>query len=387
MTERRKTSAGVTFVGLTQRDNRLAFGGAPVVVVNLANELVRRGIRVDVLIFTRRGVSRFPFPFDRRVVLHYLRAQSRLELFSRLVFHLRRIRPKGMVAVGTKANLLCAWATWLPGLGVRFWASLHHDLSSEMKGWSARKRRRRIRLWGRILAKAKGLIAVSRGVADDFVAATGIEGARVRVVYNPIVDAGLAARADEPLAHPWLTGGGPPVILGVGRLTGQKDFATLVSAFALVRAGRPCRLLIIGEGEEREPLAALVETLGVQDTVQLAGFQPNPLPFMREARLLVMSSRWEGFGNVLVEALHCGTPVVSTDCPHGPREVLAGGELGRLVPVGDPQALADAIIESLDEKPDRRRLRARAAVFSAARSADGYLEVMGFSSAVRESRR
>jgi glycosyltransferase involved in cell wall biosynthesis len=385
MIERRDTGAGIAFVGLTQRKNSRSFGGAPVVVVNLANELVRRGIRVDVLIFTRRGVSQFPFPFDPRVVPHCLRAESRLELFFRLVFRLLRIRPGHMVAVGTKANILCAWATRVPGFEARFWASLHHTLSSEMSGWREHKRLARIRLWRRVLDRAEGLIAVSRGVADDFLAVTGIGRARVRVVYNPIVDPSMIARAAEPPDHPWLAGGGPPVILGVGRLTGQKDFATLVSAFALVRERRPCRLLIIGEGEERERLEALAEMLGVQDALDLAGFQPNPLPFMRESRLLVLSSRWEGFGNVLVEALYCGTPVVSTDCPHGPREVLADGKHGRLVPVGDPQALADAIAESLNEAPDTQRLRERAAVFSAASSADGYLDSMGLSSSVDDS--
>jgi glycosyltransferase involved in cell wall biosynthesis len=378
MADRKAGNTRIALVGLTQREDTQAFGGAPVVVVNLANELSRRGVPVDVLIFTRRGVTEFPFPFDPKVTLHYLRARARGRLFSQLISHLLRIRPAVMLAIGTKANLLCAYATRMPGVRARFWASFHHNLSSEMSGWSARKRRRRIRLWRRILARAEGLIGVSRGVADDFVSETGIDAAKIRVVYNPIVTPGLEARAAEPVAHPWLTGTGPPVILGVGRLTGQKDFATLVSAFALVRGRRPCRLLIIGEGEEREHLEALAAMLGVTDGLDLAGFKPNPLPFMREARLLVMSSRWEGFGNVLVEALFCGTPVVSTDCPHGPREVLADGKLGRLVPVADPQALAEAIVEALDKAPDPPRLKARAADFSAARSVDGYLDAMGF---------
>jgi glycosyltransferase involved in cell wall biosynthesis len=375
--ERPGEDAGILFVGLTRRNNSQSFGGAPVVVVKLANELVRRRIRVDVLIFTRRGVGPCPFQFDPRVALHDLRAQSRLGLFFQMAFHLSRIRPGGIVTVGTKANRLCAWASRVPGLGCRFWAGLHHNLSSEMEGWSGRKCRQRIRLWRRILNRAEGLIAVSRGVADDLVATTGVDRARVRVAYNPIVDASMAARAGEPAVHPWFVSGGQPVLLGVGRLTGQKDFATLISAFALVHERRPCRLLIIGEGEERERLAAMAESLGVQGVLDLAGFQPNPLPFMREARLLVMSSRWEGFGNVLVEALYCGTPVVSTDCPHGPREVLADGHFGRLVPVGDPRALADAIVESLDEEPDPRRLRAHAETFSTTRSADAYLMAMG----------
>jgi glycosyltransferase involved in cell wall biosynthesis len=369
--------AGIAFVGLTQRENTRAFGGAPVVVVNLANELVGRGIRVDILVFTRRGVTEFPFPFDPRVDVHYLRAQSKAGLSCQVVRHLLRIRPSVMLAVGTKANRLCARATRIPGVGAELWATFHHSLSSEMAGWDSRRCRRRIRLWRRILRRAKGLIAVSRGVANDFVEVTGIDRSKVAVVYNPIIDPGIEARAEESAGHPWLTDSGPPVILGVGRLTEQKDFATLVSAFALVRGQRPSRLLIIGEGEERARLQSLAAMLGVSKAVHLAGFQANPLPFMREARLLVMSSRWEGFGNVLVEALYCGTPVVSTDCPHGPREVLADGDLGRLVPVGDPRALAEAIAKALDEEPDPPRLRAHAQVFSTARSADAYLEKIG----------
>jgi glycosyltransferase involved in cell wall biosynthesis len=186
--------------------------------------------------------------------------------------------------------------------------------------------------------------------------------------------------AERP-AHPWLTAGGPPVVLGVGRLTAQKDFATLIGAFALVRKRRSARLLIIGEGEERARLLGLVSLLGLRDSVDLPGFEPNPLPSMRAAHLLVMSSTWEGFGNVLVEALYCGTPVVSTDCPHGPREILADGDYGRLVPVRDREALAVAILDTLDEAPDRQKLQRRAADFSVERSGDRYRETLGLTGA------
>jgi len=374
--ERRKRPR-ICFVGLTQRRSTLAFGGAPVVVVNLANYFVRRGFPVDVLLFTRRSVTDFPFRFEPEVEVHPLLATSRLVLQAQVTLHLLRSRPARILAVGTKANVLAAWATRLPGISAELWATQHHSLSSEMAGWKPAKRRRRVRQWRWVLSRSAGLIAVSRGVAEDFATATGLESGRLHVIYNPIVDAALVARMRKPAAHPWLADGGPPVILGVGRLTEQKDFATLIGAFAAVRGRRACRLLIIGEGEERERLQALAAMLGVREAVDLTGFEPNPMPFMREARLLVMSSRWEGFGNVLVEALYCGTPVVSTDCPHGPREVLADGSFGRLVPVGDVSALAAAIADALDEDPDRRRLRARALEFSVEASGDRYLELMG----------
>lgn len=370
------TRGGVVFLGLTQRRDTDAFGGAPVVIVNLANHFAHRGVPVEVLVFAGREVTRLPFDFDPGVTVHLLRGGSRAVLFGQVLLHLLRARPRAVLAVGNKANALAAAASRVPAVRARLWATLHHSLSAEMRGWKPDKRARRIRMWRRVLGRSAGLIAVSRGVAEDFVDAVGSGAEKVRVIYNPIVEPGLAARAAQPADHPWLDGRGPPVILGVGRLTAQKDFATLVAAFALVRRHRPCRLLIIGEGEERAALAALAAALGVTDAVDLAGFRRNPLPYMREAALVALSSRWEGFGNVLVEALFCGTPVVSTDCPHGPREVLEDGRHGRLVPVGDPQALAAALIATLDEPPDRDSLRARAAAFSVQASGERYLEAM-----------
>lgn len=150
-----------------------------------------------------------------------------------------------------------------------------------------------------------------------------------------------------PLEHPWLGEGKPPVILGVGRLTPQKDFSTLIHAFAQVRTVRDCRLVILGEGELRAELEQLVASLGVQDSVQLPGFADNPFAWMSRVRLFVLSSRWEGLPNVLIQAMACGAAVVSTDCPSGPDEILEGGKWGKLVPVGDVEALAEALSENL----------------------------------------
>jgi len=367
----------ISILGLVHRGTSNAYGGAPVVVLNLANHFVKRGIGVHVPVFTRERPDELPFPFEPEVDVTALDGQSRLVLFAQVVAHLREHRSQVVMAGGNKADVLAARASRVPGLTFDLWASLHHHLSSEMGGWSEDKRRRRIRTWRSIIRRAKGVITVSQGLADDLVQVSGCPVDKVRVIHNPIIHSGLGPRSQEPADHPWLADGGPPVILGVGRLTAQKDFATLIGAFALVHTGRPSRLLIIGEGEERDRLASLAALLGVSDAVDLPGFKPNPLPFMRGARLVAMSSRWEGFGNVLVEALYCGTPVVSTDCPHGPREVLADGRYGRLVPVGDHEALAAAMLDTLEQEPDRERLRLRAADFSVERSGDRYLEVMG----------
>jgi glycosyltransferase involved in cell wall biosynthesis len=166
-------------------------------------------------------------------------------------------------------------------------------------------------------------------------------------------------------------------LLGVGRLEPQKDFALLLRAFARIRRERAARLLILGEGRERPRLTQLAKALGVADSVDLPGFVPNPYAHMTRANLFVLSSRYEGLGNVVIEALACGCPVVSTDCPSGPAEVLDRGRYGRLVPVGDPAALAQAILAALEEPVDRARLRGRAAQFSVERAARRYLELMG----------
>jgi len=186
-------------------------------------------------------------------------------------------------------------------------------------------------------------------------------------------------KAKAPLDHPWFAPGAPPVVLGVGRLAPQKDFPTLIRAFARVRAERAARLMILGDGktpDRRAELLALADELGVAEEVALPGFQPNPFAYMARASLFVLSSAWEGLPGVLVQALACGCPVVSTDCPSGPAEILEQGQYGRLVAVGDEVALADAMRSTLDNPPERDRLRDRGAAFSVDLSIDRHLEVL-----------
>lgn len=228
-----------------------------------------------------------------------------------------------------------------------------------------RTRRRRL-----LLPRAARIVAVSRGVADSVSAHAGIERGRIDVIYNPAVTpAALERRLTAP-DHPWFRDDGPPVVLGVGRLAPQKDFATLIEAFRLVLAQRPCRLTILGEGPLRRDLEDRVRSLGLEDAVSMPGWVDNPYAFMARAALFVLSSRHEGFPGVLVEALACGCPSVSTDCPAGPSEILEDPDL--LAPVGDPEALAGAILRALARPADAAKLRAVAARFSLERAVEGY---------------
>ena len=199
---------------------------------------------------------------------------------------------------------------------------------------------------------ADGIVAVSNGVAHDVAKTAGLPVERISVISNPVILSALEERAEEPVDDPWVGPDEPPLVLAVGRLTPQKDFATLIRAVARVRRSMPCRLLVLGQGEERAALERLAADLGIADDVRFPGFVANPYPYFPRAAVLALSSRFEGLPTVLLEAVCLQVPVVATDCPSGPREILDDGRYGRLVPPGDVEALADAILRTLkDEGP------------------------------------
>jgi glycosyltransferase involved in cell wall biosynthesis len=242
----------------------------------------------------------------------------------------------------------------------------------------------RQRAWGPLLrtlvrrtyANADAVVANSQGVADDLARSARVPPERITVIHNPIDAAAIRERAREPVEHPWVAPGAPPLVLAVGKLKLQKDFPTLLRAFVRVRAERPAHLVILGEGEERDDLERLAHELGVAADTALPGFVTNPFAWMARAAVFAHSSAWEGFSNVLCEALACGCPVVSTDSPGGSSEILDHGATGPLVPVGDDRALADAILALLSDPPDPERLRARVARFSVDAAVDRYLDVL-----------
>jgi len=233
----------------------------------------------------------------------------------------------------------------------------------------------------RAYSGANAIIAVSNGVADDLSHYAGIPRERITTIYNPIVSPTLLSQAKALLDHPWFQPFAPPVVLGVGRLHEQKDFPTLLKAFACVRAKQEAHLMILGEADAKRAqllteLMTLATQLGIADDVALPGFVPNPFAYMARAAVFVLSSAWEGLPSVLIEALACGCPVVSTACPSGPVEILENGKYGPLVPVGDDVALADAILSVLHTPPNRDWLRTRGAIFSVDCAADQYLAML-----------
>jgi glycosyltransferase involved in cell wall biosynthesis len=383
----------------------LTGGGVERSTLRLAREFVRRGLAVDLVVCRPQGelahavpdgvrlvpladsgtvVGRLvalratgdDWPALLRPVLLAPHASRALRHLPALARYLRRERPEALLAAKTPVNLMALWARRMAGTPTRLVVSERAQLSAIATTDRPAKRSHLPKLAARFYGEADAVVAVSCGVADDFAALTGRSRERIEVIYNPVVDEDFAVRATAPAPHPWLTDNGPPVILAVGRLHPEKDYPTLLRALVILRQVRPARLLILGEGPQRAELEALTRQLGVAGDVALPGFCDNPLPAMRCAAAFVLCSRAEGFGNVLVEALACGCPVVSADCPSGPREILDHGRYGRLVPVGDAEALATAILATLDAPVDRATLERRGRAFSVRVAAEQYLRLL-----------
>ncbi|MCH8877475.1 MAG: glycosyltransferase [Chloroflexi bacterium] len=323
-------------------------GGAERIALNLAGGMSEHGYDVDLVLARAEGPYLAEVPESVRVI--DLRASRTLTSLPSLVRYLRRERPQAMLSVLGHANLIALWARRLAGVPTRVVVSVRNTLSRSAQRSPNLRKRLMLKLVRRYYPWADGIVAVSKGVADDLSQVAGIARDRIQVIYNPIVTPTLQAKARASLNHPWFMNGQTPVVLSVGRLTAtnQKDYPTLIKAFAQVRLSRSARLLILGEGEQRSKLEAMVKQLGLEQDVSLPGFVANPYPYMAHASVFVLSSRWEGLPGVLIEGLYCGVPVVATDCPSGPREILKDGQYGQLVPVGDANALARAIEVSLE---------------------------------------
>jgi glycosyltransferase involved in cell wall biosynthesis len=326
-------------------------GGAQRSMLKLAGGIATRGYAVDLVLARAEGPFLAEVPASVRLI--DLKARRVLTSLPALVRYLRREQPTALLSA-LHANAIALLSRRVAGVRTRVVVSERNTLSREAQQYASDLRMRLMPQLARTFYPwADCIVAVSQGVADDLTMVVGIPKKRVRVIYNPIVTPELIEKAKVPLKHPWFEPGEPPVILAVGRLSMQKDFATLIQAFAQVRQAHVARLLILGEGEERPALESLIRQLGLEQDVCLPGLVPNPYPYMREASLFVLSSRWEGLPGVLIEALYCGVPLIATDCPSGPREILAGGQYGQLVPVGDASTLARAIKAALDGKTPR----------------------------------
>lgn len=329
----------------------LTGGGAERVTVNLAQGFSERGLKVDLVLIKATGPYLSQLPSEVRVI--DLGTKRALLSPPALIRYMRKERPVALISALHHANIAALWAKRFSNSSTRIVVTIHNNLSLTNQHASGARTRLMPNFLRYCFPWADEIVAVSKGVADDFAVVTGLNRGRIKTIYNPVVSAMLIKRAKEAVNHPWFAPGQPPVILAVGRLTRQKDFPTLIRAFDVVQRTRPARLMILGEGEDRPSLEALVRQLDLNDSVCLPGFVNNPYAYLSRASVFVLSSIWEGLPTVLIEALAVGVPVVSTDCESGPREILDDGKYGRLVAVNDSIALSEAIEKTLDQTPTK----------------------------------
>lgn len=290
----------------------------------------------------------------------------------RLAAYLRKAKPDVVFATSVPPNIVACMAGFAGRLVLRQSNALRIDSDAGLAGIDGRWRDRLIPL---LYRRADAIIANSAGVAANL-AALGLDRRRIVAIPNGVECDRIEAATRAPVTLPWPETRDDPLIVTAGRLVPQKDHAALIRAFARLQVMVRSHLVILGEGPERRSLETLARNLGIGDRVVFPGYHENPYPFFARANLFVLSSRYEGMPNVLLEALACGLPIVSTDCPHGPAEILKGGEFGGLVPVGDSDNLAQAIARSLHAPADAERQRARALHFDAGKIAVCYADVL-----------
>ena len=349
-------------------------GGAERVCLNLAQGFLARGYTVDLLLMHARG--ELLSEVSDRIRIVDLGARRLHGLFLPLRRYFMASRPAAVVVAMWPVTIAAILVAMLLRKAPRLVVSDHNVVSrsSAAKGQIKRWLLRRSIRW--LYPRADAVVTVSHAVADDMAACTGLPRRLIATIHNPATRGTLPAPlpADDTVQG-WRQPGCKRLIT-VGTLKPLKDQRTLIAAFAILRQQLPAKLLIIGEGPLRGALEAQVRELGISDDVVLLGFSQDPYPYYMAADLFVLTSMAEGFGNVLVEAMECGLPVVSTDCPGGPREILDDGQFGRLVSVGDADALAIAMYATLCEPPDVQRQRARAADFGVLRAVDAYLSLL-----------
>ncbi|WP_196800134.1 MULTISPECIES: glycosyltransferase [unclassified Thioalkalivibrio] len=323
------------------------WGGTYRRLMNQIHVWTRDGWSVELVTF-RDGEMFYPDEMPSSVACVHLGTRGKLATTWALWRYLRRRQPQIILSVNHITNMILAQVGMLPETGARRFLSVPNTFGeSEKLAAEPRRREQKFRQIRRWYPRSDGVIAVSDGVRDDLVDTVGLKGVTVQRIYSGSVAQGTLDRASEPVDHPWLTDKTCPVILSAGRLVPQKDYPTLLRAFARLRERREARLIIVGKGREEGALRALAKELGIENDMDLPGFVSNPYAWMARSDVFALSSRWEGLVNVVMEALGLGVPVVSTDCPSGPREILAHGRYGLLVPMQDPQALACAIDQTL----------------------------------------
>jgi glycosyltransferase involved in cell wall biosynthesis len=347
-------------------------GGAEKAVVKMLQGLTKKDFTLDLVLAKLEGPYLEMVPKEVNII--DLGTGRAMKSIWPLAKYLQQHRPWAFVANMGHVNVAAALAKELSGISTKMVLVEQNNISAHPVTLPRAKLIKPLAKW--LYPRAEVVAGVSAGVARDVEYQYGLAPGRAQVINNPVVDETLFIKAQATPDHPWFQDAEIPVFMAVGRLTRQKDFPNLLQAFALVRAKRAARLIILGEGEDRSQLEAEASRLGITADISMPGFAANPYSYMSNAAALVLSSQEEGLPTVLIEALGCGCRIVSTDCPSGPDEILDGGKYGTLVPVANSSALAAAMLQVLDSNISKEVLIERAQYFSTDKVVDKFLDLL-----------
>ena len=359
----------------------LEVGGVQRVALSLARGFLAQNIEVELVLIKKEGAFLDHVPPELPIV--DLQATRALTSVLPLAAYLRKSQPDVLLAISESVNLPSIWAKMLSrGGNTKIAVMVVNTLSQYQANTNIKREKVYTTLTRWFYPRADHVIALSEGIREDLAEFINFPLHRIITIPSPVLTPDFYERADQPITHHWFNEDtnekkeAVPIILGVARFVPAKDLETLIRAFAIVREERPARLLIIGDGEDRPKLEALVSELGLNDDISLPGFLHN-LPYMKATDVFVLSSVFEGLPTVLIEALACSPAIVSTDCPSGPQEILDGGKYGSIVPMRDPQAMANAIMHQLDHPSNVEGLRKQARNYSMEVIINRYLALFG----------
>lgn len=347
-------------------------GGAERMMLNISAELANRGHCVDLVLVEKKGDYIAEIP--NTVTVIDLESPRTLFSLPKFLHYLWNEEPDAVLSTLRGTNI----ASILGGILVP--KTIHTVIReanppSEKMKHSANKDQFLGYMSEKLYSYADHIVAISAGVKKDLVEAYRLDPVQVSVVYNPAFSSDIESRSKQSINEPWFHDD-IPVILGTGRLADEKDFNTLLEAFAIIKESMEARLIILGEGPKRNEFECLISDSNLENHIKLPGFVENPFRYMANADVFALSSKYEGFGNVLIEAMACGTPVVSTDCPYGPAEILANGKYGILVPTESPAKLAKGIAFTLENPVPSSSLKRRASEFSVTAAVDKYEQIL-----------
>ncbi len=351
-------------------------GGAEKVIVNLIKSFIKRNIEIDLILAKAEGVLIKELPTKVRII--NLNKNSILYSIPDLIKYIKNEKPEVILSTLDHVNVATIIARKLSKIDSKLILRLSSTITADIKNNTFIKRIILPHLIKILYPLADRIIAISKETYNDLQKIVKINPQKVKIIYNPIDISEISSKANEEVSHPWFNKGEPPVIISAGRLNKAKDYPTLLKAFSIVHKKLPSRLMILGKGEEENNLKKLAYKLRIEKDFYLKGFEENPFKYMKRASVFVLSSKWEGLPNVLIEALALKIPIVSTNCKSGPSEILENGKWGRLVEVGDYHAMAEAIIETLNSKRkiDQNELNEYLKIFDINNVSENYIRTI-----------